>query len=157
MNPDIPQLQRRIIEARIILDIYNTGLKETSKEQILGIITGATENSAIEAGREFALAAPGQKPCLKHFATVLDRWEQGGALDIGQIEFTETTLNFKVTRCGYHQAYRKLGLPDELCYAVSCCRDGSFARGYHQGLTLDRPQTIAQGAPECVFKFTWGK
>ena len=155
MNVNIPQLQRRIIEAEIIFDIYKAGLEKMPNEDIIELISRATKNSAMKAGSGFAKLAPDNKPCLKHFATILDQWSNGNAIDIKDIELNDTCLKFNVTRCGYYEVYKKMGLPDDLCYAISCCRDGAFAGGYHEKLILDRPDTIATGAPKCGFKFTW--
>ena len=85
----------------------------------------------------------------------MDCWRNGGALTTEDVRLEANRLSFAVTRCAYLEKYRSLGLPEELAGLISCCRDEPFAQGYSQRLALDRPRTLAQGAPACLFTFTW--
>ncbi len=48
--------------------------------------------------------------------------------------------------------YRALGLED-LGFSLSCCRDFAVIEGFNPELTLDRTQTLMEGAPCCDFRF----
>lgn len=138
----------------MFLRLYETGKEKFGKTALLELVEATTCGAAREVGRQFAESAPGG-PSLAHFSTMLDVWRAGGALDIVDSRCTDAEWTFRVVRCRYLEAYRELGLPDELSYAVSCARDACLARGYSDRLRLDRPAVISRGAPACLFRFVW--
>lgn len=151
----IPLSARRAIEAEIITKIMVSAEKRVGAQQARAILDDAIATAAFSAGQAFAAKAPGGAPSLEHFAKVLDIWQMGGALDIADIRQDETSLSFSVIRCGYVNIYRDLGIPAGLHAALSCSRDAAFAAGYSSRLSLERPETIAQGALRCAFLFRW--
>jgi hypothetical protein len=151
----IPMLARRGIEAEMVVRIMASASKLAGPEQARAIIEDAISSAAFSAGQSFAAKAPGGAPSLAHFAQVLDMWRMGDALDIADVRLDAQTLSFRVTRCGYVDLYRELGLPADLPPLVSCSRDAAFAAGYSPRLTMERPQTIAKGSAYCGFIFRW--
>jgi hypothetical protein len=115
----------------------------------------AVDAAALAAGRQFARGAPQGVPSLAHFATVLDRWQEGGVLDIRNIRLDQQALSFEITRCGYAQRYADMGVPAHLRTVFSCRRDAAFVEGYSARLAMDRPDTIAEGCSSCGFVFRW--
>src|SRR5581483_11586706 len=89
---------------------------------------------------------------LDAFAGCLDRWREGGALEIDVLAQSPERLSFNVTRCRYAEMYRALGLAD-LGASLSCQRDFALAQGFNPEIALTRTQTIMQGAPFCDFRF----
>ncbi len=150
----IPLLPRRRIEAEMLLRVYRVLCPQVGPDRALAVVSTAVEGAAEAAGREFARQAP-EGPSLEHFATVLDRWREGDALDLRDVRLGEEALSFTVTRCRYADLYRSMGLSIPLARALSCGRDAAFARGYHAGLTLERRGTIVEGAAACRFRFVW--
>lgn len=149
------QLERRRIEAEILAQVYETLKARMDLAQALAIIAETTERAARRAGADFAASAP-DGPGLEHFATVVDIWRAGGALDIDNVRMEDGVWSFNVTRCAYADLYiNDMGLAPELAYALSCGRDAAFAAGYFPGLRLERSPTIAQGSPSCLFRFAW--
>ena len=151
----IPLLEQRRIEAGMLAQVYDTLCADQGPDAALRIIRATLERAAEAAGQAFAAKAQGG-PCLKHFATVLDLWRGTGALDIEDVRLEGNELTFRVVGCRYAEAYRDMGLPEELVRTLSCVRDEPFARGYSDRLRLDRPETIAAGHPACGFRFIWG-
>jgi hypothetical protein len=92
---------------------------------------------------------------LSAFARCLDRWTEGGALELDILEQTPERLSFNVTRCRYAEMYRALGLAD-LGSSLSCCRDFALVEGFSPEITLQRTQTIMEGAEHCDFRFRSG-
>jgi len=150
----IPMNARRAIEAELAARVYQAALPSLGEAAALAILNAAIDSAAFEAGQAYAAKAP-NGPSLEHFSGVLDLWRAGGALDIKDIKRADDALNFTVTRCGYMEMYAEMGLPKALFATLSCRRDASFAAGYSPRLVLDRPQTISEGAPGCLFRFTW--
>ncbi|WP_025324002.1 L-2-amino-thiazoline-4-carboxylic acid hydrolase [Deferrisoma camini] len=154
MGRVIPLLPRRRVEAEMLLRVYRVLCPQVGPDRALAVVAAAVEGAAEAAGREFARQAPGG-PSLEHFATVLDRWREGDALDVREVRLEEGVLAFTVTRCRYADLYRSMGLSVPLARTLSCGRDAAFARGYHAGLTLERRGTIVEGAAACRFRFVW--
>lgn len=151
----IPLNSRRAIEAELALRIYSAALPRLGETAALELLNAAIDDAARAAGKAFAAKAPGGIPSLAHFSGVLDLWQAGGALTIQDIERGPNNLAFRVSRCGYMEMYREMGLPATLYATLSCRRDAAFAEGYSPNLTLDRPEIISGGAPACLFRFRW--
>jgi len=153
----LPMIERRAIEAQILLRVYQATLERFDADTARGLLEAAIDADAHGSGRAFAAAAPGGIPTLAHFATVLDRWREGDVLRLDHIELTERRLSFSVTRCGYVERYTALGIPAELHGVLSCRRDQAFAAGYSPQLRMHRPDTLAKGAAACGFVFEWAE
>jgi len=154
-NSPLPLLERRAIEAEMLLRVFDAACVNVGPEQARLILEQAVDSAARAAGRTFAQGSPGGRPSLAHFATILERWQEGGVLDITGVLLDEAGLSFAVTRCGYVQRYADLGVPAQLCTVFSCRRDAAFAEGYSPQLRLERPETLAQGQAACRFVFSW--
>lgn len=147
-------LDLRLAQARILALVWERTAARFGPDAASAILTGALTDDARAAGAAFARQAP-HGPSLAHFATVLDRWREGGALDIADIHLTETILSCTVTACAYARSYADMDLPPDLIPLLSCVRDEPFAQGYSPCLSMHRPETIAGGASGCRFVFTW--
>lgn len=134
--------------------MYETLRGELGRGKALELIRSAVEKDSFEAGRAFAAAAP-QGPSLEHFLTITEHWVGSGALELGDMELEGNTAHFPVTRCHYVEAYREMGLPEELLPLLSCARDEPFAKGYSERLSMVRHETIAAGFEVCGFVFIW--
>jgi len=146
--------ERRAIEAELAKRIFDAALPALGQAGALALLNAAIDQAAAEAGQAFAAKAP-DGPSLAHFAQVLDLWQAGGALTLADIHQDADRLDFTVTRCGYMEMYHVMGLPAVLHATLSCRRDAAFAAGYSPNLRLERPQTISEGAPGCIFRFRW--
>lgn len=151
----VPLKFRRAIEAELALRVYTAALPRLGEAAALELLNATVDGAARAAGQAFADKAPSVAPSLAHFSEVLALWQAGGALTIVDIERGEDALRFTVTRCGYMEMYREMGLPAVLHSTLSCRRDAAFAEGYSSKLRLDRPQTISDGAAACLFRFRW--
>lgn len=77
----------------------------------------------------------------------------GGGLEaLGRRRQSDTALSFNVTRCGYAEFFRSLGLA-ELGFLFCCNRDFAMVEGFNPGLSLSRTQTLMQGADHCNFRY----
>ena len=143
-------LQQREIEAKIVGPLIRAFEAEIGREKTLAIVKVAISKLARESGAELARALG--EATLTAFASCLDRWQEGGALELEILEQSEDHLDFDVTRCRYAEMYRALGLAD-LGASLSCVRDFTLAEGFNPAITLTRTQTIMEGADHCDFRF----
>lgn len=148
--PRLSLLQRREIEARIVGPLIRAFGAEFGEAKTLEIVRTVITKLARESGAELANALGEQG--LESFANTLDRWKEGGALELDVLEQSPRSLSFNVTRCRYAELYRALGLAD-LGASLSCQRDFALAEGFNPAIKLKRTQTIMEGASFCDFRF----
>lgn len=149
-TPPLTLLQRREIEARIVGPLVRAFAAELGEVVTLGLVRQVIAGLARDGGA--ALADALGAATLDAFAHGLDRWKEGGALEIDVLEQSPERLSFNVTRCRYAEMYRALGLAD-LGASLSCQRDFALVEGFNPSLTLTRTQTIMGGATHCDFRF----
>lgn len=143
-------LEQREIEAKIVGPLLRGFAAELGTEKTLEITRTVITALARNSGADLAQALGDES--LEAFAQCLDRWSEGGALEIEIVEQSAEQLSFNVTRCRYAEMYRALGLAD-LGASLSCQRDFALIQGFNPAITLERSQTIMQGASHCDFRF----
>ena len=153
---EIPTLTKRRLQAQVIGPIYEEMVRQVGEAQAASILDAAIRKAAIAEGREFAGKAPGGVTSMADFIKLYELWTADGALEVKVLEASGTTFDFDVTRCKYAEMYREMGL-GKIGHLLSCNRDGTFCEGYDSNITLERKQTIMQGAPCCTFRYSYGK
>jgi hypothetical protein len=143
-------LVRREIEARILASVLAALGDEFGRERVLEIARQAIIEIAQKQGAQLAVSL--EQNDLPGFAQALEAWKVGNALQLEVLEQNEAVLFFNVTRCRYAEMYQELGQP-ELGFALSCSRDYALIHGYNPNIQLERPQTIMEGAPFCIFRY----
>jgi hypothetical protein len=153
LPPLLTLLQQREIEAKVVGPLIRGFAAELGMEKTLEIVRAVIVNLAHQSGAD--LAARLGEATLEAFEQGLDRWTEGGALELEILEKSPERLSFNVTRCKYAEMYRALGLAD-LGGSLSCCRDFSLIEGFNPAITLERTQTLMEGATHCDFRFRAG-
>ena len=148
--PPLTLLRQREIEARIVGPLVRAFADELGEVHTLGVVREVIRELARESGATLATSLG--EATLSAFARGLDRWKEGGALEIDLLESSPDRLSFNVTRCRYAEMYRALGLAD-LGESLSCQRDYALVEGFNPALLLARTQTLMQGASYCDFRF----
>jgi len=149
-GPHLTLLQQREIEAQIVGPLIRAFAAELGDARTLELVRGVISELARQSGA--GLARTLGEATLTAFSQSLDRWKEGGALEIDVLEQSPERLSFNVTRCRYAEMYRDLGLGD-LGSSLSCQRDFSLVEGFNPAITLTRTQTLMEGAPFCDFRF----
>lgn len=153
MADDAPRqslLQQRETEARIVGPLLRAFASELGTEKTLELTRRVITSLAEESGADLARTLGDDS--LTTFAQCLDRWREGGALQLEVLDQSAERLSFNVTRCRYAELYRALGLAD-LGSSLSCQRDFALVRGFNPAIQLERTQTIMEGATHCDFRF----
>ncbi|WP_299439845.1 L-2-amino-thiazoline-4-carboxylic acid hydrolase [uncultured Rhodospira sp.] len=153
---DLPNIERRRIQGEVIKPIYEDLVAELGVDRARALLSRAITRSAEAEARRAADAEPDGEPSMERFTalfrrTYLDRGIEGG-VEATVLSEGPDHLDFDVTRCRFVEMYRDMGL-GEIADVLSCNRDGAFAQAYDPDITLDRAQTIAQGAPCCTFRY----
>lgn len=147
---EIGILKRREIEARILAPILAALGEEFGRKEVLEITRKTITGVARQQGRE--LAAQLGKNDLETYGKSVEAWSRGGALQFRILNQDDRALSFDVTECRYAALYGSLGI-EELGSILSCDRDAAFVEGFNANITLERTQTIMQGAASCDFRF----
>lgn len=152
---EIPTLTKRRLQAQVIGPIYAEMVAEIGEEKAARILDAAIRKAAIAEGREFAAKAPGGKTSMADFIKLYENWTADGALEMKVIEASDRRFDFDITRCKYAETYKEMGL-GKIGHLLSCNRDGTFCQGYDPAITLERKQTIMEGAACCTFRYRFG-
>ena len=151
---DIPTLTKRRLQAQVIGPIYFEMVAAIGEEKASAILDAAIRKAAIAEGKEFARRAPNGITSLADFIRLYDLWTADGALEMKVLEATDEKFDFDITRCRYAEIYKEMGL-GKIGHLLSCNRDGTFCQGYDPNITLERKQTIMQGASCCTFRYRY--
>ena len=148
-NPDITHLERRKIEAGVLIPMVRAFQDAVGKERANEIAADVIRELARKDGEAWAKRFGEGLRALEEVSEV---WSQGGSLEIEWLEKLDEKLDFNVTRCRYAEFYKELGLA-ELGYLFHCNRDFAMVEGFDSGIVLERSQTIMEGADYCDFRF----
>jgi len=151
LNEAVGILTRREIEARILKPFYEAMCSEIGEDKTKAILRDIVISEAKTIGASMRKRT--ESDSVKAFSEQWEPWFRGGALEIEELENTETTWQFNVTRCRYAEMYRELGMA-ELGATLSCNRDGALVEGYSDKIAFQRTQTLMEGASCCDFKFS---
>ena len=143
-------LTRREIEARLLAPLIAALGHEFGRERVIEIVRDVVVGIAREQGRSMCASHPDAS--LTSFAATLEPWTRDDAMRIEVLERTDDRFAFDVTRCRFAEMYRALGIP-ELGAVLSCNRDAALIEGFNPGVTLERTETIMQGATRCDFRY----
>ena len=151
---EIPTLTKRRLQAQVIGPIYAEMVAALGEEKASAILDAAIRKAAIAEGKEFAQRAPGGKTSMADFVKLYELWTADGALEMKVLQASDETFDFDITRCRYAETYKEMGL-GKIGHLLSCNRDGTFCQGYDPNITLERKQTIMQGASCCTFRYRY--
>ena len=154
MTSEIPTIVKRRLQAEVIGPIYAEMAAEIGEAKAAKILDAAIRKAAIAEGKAFAARAPGGKTTMADFIRLYENWTADGALEVKVLEASDTRFDFDVTRCKYAETYKEMGL-GKIGPLLSCNRDGTFCQGYDANITLERKQTIMEGADCCTFRYRY--
>ena len=151
---DIPTLTKRRLQAQVIGPIYFEMVAAIGEEKASAILDAAIRKAAIAEGKEFAKRAPDGVTSMADFIKLYELWTADGALEMKVLEASDERFDFDIVRCRYAETYKEMGL-GKIGHLLSCNRDGTFCQGYDPKISLEREQTIMQGASCCTFRYRY--
>lgn len=150
MTHPLPLLRQREIEAGVIAPLVAAFAAEVGADRAKEIAAGVIKQLAREGGCAAAAALGGNG--LPELKRAVERWTEGGALELDVIRDDGEAFEFNVVRCRYAEMYRRLGLA-ELGPVLSCNRDGAMIEGFNPAVAFTRTQTLMEGAAYCDFRY----
>jgi predicted ArsR family transcriptional regulator len=146
----ISHLQRRKIEGRVLIPFIQTVAEKFGEAAMHEVLDATIRKVATDDGAAWAKRFGRTTASMRQVTEEV--WAAGGAMEAHVMDETDDRLDFNVTRCGYAEFYKQLGLA-ELGYRIHCMRDHAAVAGFNDQLELSRSQTIMQGAAFCDFRF----
>lgn len=143
-------LNRREIEARLIVPVIEALSTKMDRDQVLANIRKVIHDISFNQGVELANSLESND--LEHFAVVHEEWKKDNAIQTEVLEQTDKKFTFNVYRCQYAKMYEHMGIR-ELGKTLSCDRDFALIEGFNPKIRLTRTQTIMEGADVCDFCF----
>lgn len=147
---DLPYLERVKIHSEILLPLFRLLRSELGEEKASNLLRAAVREYAEALGRRAGAAASGTP--LHKLACMLPMFAAGDALEIEPLRENEHELSLNVRRCEYARYFQELG---EVAFGkmLTCEIDPTLTAAIDPGLTLDRTQTIMEGADHCDFRW----
>ncbi len=148
---NISLLQKRGIEAEVLIPLIRNLEKEIGKKQAHELARNAIKDIAEKQGKDFSSMI--QRDDLDGFQSIQETWSGAGTDIIYEvIENNKNEFSFNVTKCRFAEMYKQLGAED-LGYILSCGRDFSLSSGYSENINLNRTKTIMEGKDFCDFRY----
>ena len=90
----------------------------------------------------------------RKWAAIQSVWGEvsGREVDVEVLRQDKEALDIDVTRCRFAEFFRELGEP-ELGALLICAADFDIVAAGAGEVSLERAQTIMQGAPSCTFRY----
>lgn len=152
VDENVSFLNRARIQAQVLVPVVRALRAELGKEKADALVKQALGDWSRQLFAEIGKGIDGSGR---------RRWArmQGALNDISLAGVDATTpvkdpqrLEFDVTRCSYAEFFRALDEP-ELGALLMCSTDFDIAATSDGEVTLEREQTIMQGAPSCTFRY----
>jgi len=148
---ELPLLDRRRIEAGVLVPIIRAMQAEFGEEKVNAVVGETIRKLAREQGEQ---ARRGKN--IDSMAALAEHFENGtlreGSLIVDIVENDDATFGFNVTRCKFMEMYEEMGARD-LGFLLSCNRDFAMFEGMAPELAFGRTQTRMEGAPHCDFRY----
>jgi hypothetical protein len=148
---DLPLLERRRIEAGVLVPLIRAFQAEFGEERV-NAIAARTIREIARAQGQAERERSGARSLTDVAARARSRFLAEGSLEIDVLEETPARFSFDVTRCQFQEMYEEMGARD-LGYLLSCNRDFAYFEGLAPGIEFERTQTRMEGAPCCDFRF----
>jgi L-2-amino-thiazoline-4-carboxylic acid hydrolase len=152
VKANISLLEKTRIQAQVLVPVMRALRAEIGREKADAIVKGALREWSKQVFAEIGKGTEGS-PRRKWAAM------QGALNEVTAREVTfdilrhdKEALDIDVTTCGFAEFFRALGEP-ELGALLVCQTDLDIAAAGEGEVSLDRAQTLMQGAPCCTFRY----
>jgi hypothetical protein len=152
VDPKVSLLDKTRMQAQVLVPVLRALRAELGKDKAEAIIKQALRDWSKQL---FAAIGDGIEggPRRKWAAinTVFGK-VSGREVEVNILRHDQEVLDMDVTRCRFAEFFRALGEP-ELGALLICEADFDIAAVGEGAVSLDRAQTIMQGAPSCTFRY----
>ena len=152
VDPEVSLLDKTRMQAQVLVPVVRALRAELGKDKADALVTLALRGwskqlfAAIGEGIE---GSPRRK-----WAAIQSVWGEvsGREVEVEVLRQDKEALDIDVTRCRFAEFFRELGEP-ELGALLVCAADFDIVAAGAGEVSLERAQTIMQGAPSCTFRY----
>jgi hypothetical protein len=152
VDPEVSLLDKTRMQAQVLVPVVRASRAELGKDKADALVTQALRGwskqlfAAIGEGIE---GSPRRK-----WAAIQSVWGEvsGREVEVEVLRQDKEALDIDVTRCRFAEFFRELGEP-ELGALLVCAADFDIVAAGAGEVSLERAQTIMQGAPSCTFRY----
>ena len=152
VDPDLSLLDKTRIQAQVLVPVLRALRAELGKDKADALVTQALRDWSKQL---FAAIGDGiEGSPRRKWAAIQSVWGEvsGKEVEVEILHQDKETLDMDVTRCRFAEFFRALGEP-ELGALLICEADFDITAAGDGEVSLDRAQTIMQGAPSCTFRY----
>jgi len=152
VDPKISLLDKTRIQAQVLVPVLRALRAELGKDKADAIVKQALRDWSKQL---FAAIGDGiEGSPRRKWATIQSVWGEvsGREVEVEILRHDQQALDMDVTRCRFAEFFRELGEP-ELGALLICEADFDIASAGDGEVSLERAQTIMQGAPSCTFRY----
>src|SRR6202043_810904 len=152
VDPNLSLLDKTRIQAQVLLPVLRALRAELGKDKADTIVKQALRDWSKQL---FAAIGDGiEGSPRRKWAAIQSVWGEvsGREVEVEILRQDKEALDIDVTRCRFAEFFRALGEP-ELGALLICEADFDIASVGDGEVSLDRAQTIMQGAPSCTFRY----
>lgn len=152
VDPKISLLDKTRIQAQVLLPVLRALRAELGKDKADAIV-----KQALRDWSKQLFAAIGERidgSPRRKWAAIQTPWGEvsGKKVDVNILRHDKEALEIDVTRCRFAEFFRALDEP-ELGALLVCEADFDIAAVGKGEVSLERSQTLMQGAPSCTFRY----
>ena len=152
VDPDVSLLDKTRMQAQVLVPVLRALRAELGTDKADAIVTQALRDwskQLFAAVGEDIEGSPRRK-----WATMQSALNDVSAPEVEAeiLRQDKETLDIDVTHCRFAEFFRALGEP-ELGALLICATDIDIVSASGGDVSLDRAQTLMQGAPSCTFRY----
>jgi predicted ArsR family transcriptional regulator len=152
VDPEVSLLDKTRMQAQVLVPVLRSLRAELGKDKADAIVTRALRDWSKQL---FAAIGDGVEGSPRRkWAAIQSVWGEvsGREVEVEVLRQDKEALDIDVTRCRFAEFFRDLGEP-ELGALLICAADFDIAATGAGEVSLERAQTIMQGAPSCTFRY----
>jgi hypothetical protein len=152
VDPQISLLDKTRMQAQVLAPVLRALREELGKDKADAIVKQALRDWSKQLFAAIGDSLAGGP--RRKWAAIQSVWGEvsGREVEVEILRHDKEALDMDVTRCRFAEFFRALGEP-ELGALLICEADFDIASVGESEVSLDRVQTIMQGAPRCTFRY----
>jgi hypothetical protein len=152
VDPKVSLLDKTRMQAQVLVPVLRALRAELGKGRADAVVKQALRDWSRQLFAAIGDSIEGSP--RRKWATINSVFGEvsGREVDVEILRHDKEALDIDVTRCRFAEFFRALGEP-ELGALLICEADFDIAAVGEGEVSLDRAQTLMQGAPSCTFRY----
>ena len=152
VDPKVSLLDKVRMQAQVLVPVLRALRAELGKDKADAIVAKALSDWSRQLFADIGSGVEGSP--RRKWAAVQSVFGEvsGREVEVETLRHDKEAMDLDVTRCRFAEFFRALGEP-QLGALLICAHDFDVVSVGEGAVSLDRAQTIMQGAPTCTFRY----